>query len=87
MVGGYLIKNRRYGFEDMDIIRKNYVKGSCFFLQASLYSAGIFTKNFLVVNRKIIFCGEMVQVFVWCEMYKSRKFLLPETTILEEKNE
>lgn len=38
------------------------------FLQASLYSAGIFTKNFLVVNRKIIFCGEMVQVFVWWEM-------------------
>ena len=57
------------------------------FLQASLYSAGIFTKNFLVVNRKIIFCGEMVQVFVWWEMWKSRKFLLPKTTILEEKNE
>lgn len=63
------------------------LKEVVFFLQASLYSAGIFTKNFLVVNRKIIFCGEMVQVFVWCKMYKSRKFLLPETTILEEKNE
>lgn len=66
---------------------KIMLKEVVFFLQASLYSAGIFTKNFLVVNRKIIFCGEMVQVFVWCEMYKSRKFLLPKTTILEEKNE
>ena len=44
------------------------LKEVVFFLQASLYSAGIFTKNFLVVNRKIIFCGEMVQVFVWWEM-------------------
>ena len=79
IVNDCLINNGKYGFIIQWILYEKVWLKEVRFFPTSLNWAVIFTRNFLVVNWKIICCGEIVQLFVWWGNVKTTRVFAAKT--------